>query len=246
VSRSDEPPARSAAPAGVRAARETAGPPVTASGYVTAQIRDGILSGAFPLGSRLDQQVLADDLGVSTIPVREALRHLEAVGLVRIHPRRGAFVAELSTHELDEIARIRVPLEELAIRMAATRLTEAQHGQLQDLIVQMSEAPTSRSWNDANRQWHLLLYSAAESPLLLELITMMWDRSILHHNLYAERPGSRETSNEDHRQMLARIDAGDGAGAARLIRKHIRRARNEVARRGATASDDDIQALRPA
>jgi len=76
VSRSDDAQARSPAPAGATA-RETSGPPVTASGYVTTQIRDGILSGAFPLGSRLDQQVLADEMGVSTIPVREALRHLK-------------------------------------------------------------------------------------------------------------------------------------------------------------------------
>src|SRR5580700_2035403 len=76
VSRSDDSQARSPAPAGARAAREMSSPPVTASGYVMTQIRDGILSGAFPLGSRLDQQVLADEMGVSTIPVREALRHL--------------------------------------------------------------------------------------------------------------------------------------------------------------------------
>jgi DNA-binding GntR family transcriptional regulator len=246
VSRSDESQARSAAPAGPKAARETTGPPVTASGYVTTQIRNGILNGDFPLGSRLDQQVLADELGVSTIPVREALRHLEALGLVRIHPRRGAFVAELSTVELDEITRIRVPLEELAARMAATRLTETQHVLLEDLIAQMSDATTPGSWNDLNREWHLLLYSAAESPLLLELITMLWDRSILSHNVYAARVGHREISNEQHRQILARVAAGDGAGAARLIRKHIRHAHNEVTRRGAAVSNDEIQALRPA
>lgn len=246
MSRSDDSQARSPAPAGARAARETPGPPVTASGYVMTQIRDGILSGAFPLGSRLDQQVLAEEMGVSTIPVREALRHLEALGLVRIHPRRGAFVAELSTRELDEISRIRVPLEELATRMATTRLTEKQHVRLQDLIAQMSHAPTAASWNEANREWHLLLYSAADSPLLLELITMLWDRSILSHNLYAERAGRREVSNEEHRQILARIDADDSAGAVRLIRKHILRGRNELGHRGTAADKDEVQPLQPA
>ena len=246
MSRSDESQARSAAPAGAKAVRESAGPPVTASGYVTTQIRDGILNGTFPLGSRLDQQVLAEEMGVSTIPVREALRHLEALGLVRIHPRRGAFVAELSASELDEIARIRAPLEEMATRMAAPRLTETQHVLLQDLIDQMNEATTPATWNDANREWHLLLYSAADSPLLLELITMLWDRSILSHNIYAERSGRREISNEEHRQILARIDAGDGAGAARLIRKHIKRGHNELAHGGAAAGKGEVQPLRPA
>lgn len=249
MSRSDDSQARSPAPAAARVARETSGPPVTASGYVTTAIRDGILSGAFPLGSRLDQQVLADEMGVSTIPVREALRHLEALGLVRIHPRRGAFVTELSTRELDEITRIRVPLEELATRMATARLTEKQHAQLQDLMVQMSDAPTATSWNEANREWHLQLYSAADSPLLLELITTLWNRSFLSHNLYAERAARREVSNEEHRQILARIDADDPAGAARLIRKHImrgRKERKEIDDRGTAVETGEVQPLRPA
>jgi DNA-binding GntR family transcriptional regulator len=66
------------------------------SSYVLKTIRDGILSGRYPLGSRLDQQALAEELGVSVIPVREGLRQLEAEGLVQIYPRRGVYVAEPS------------------------------------------------------------------------------------------------------------------------------------------------------
>jgi DNA-binding GntR family transcriptional regulator len=246
VSRRDGSSANTAASAGVRSARGLAGPPVTASGYVTVQIRDGILNGAFPLGSRLDQQVLADEMGVSTIPVREALRHLEALGLVRIHPRRGAFVAELSPSEQDEIGRIREPLEEQAIRLAATRIDESQRAVLDDLIVRMDNATTSGAWNEANREWHMTLYRAADSPLLLELISTLWDRSILYRHVYAEQEQSRATSNAEHREMLRQISAGNGAGAGRLIRKHIRRPRKEMRRREAAADEEGIRPLRPA
>src|SRR5580704_6949883 len=81
--------------------------PVTASDYVTRELRARILDGVFPSSTHLDQQVLADEMGVSTIPVREGLRRLEANGLVEILPRRGAFVAGLTPDELVEISRIR-------------------------------------------------------------------------------------------------------------------------------------------
>src|SRR5487761_1697740 len=73
---------------------------LTASAYVADPVRDGILRGRYRLGELLDQQVLAEELGVSIIPVREALHRLAADGLVRILPRRGAFVAELTRQEL--------------------------------------------------------------------------------------------------------------------------------------------------
>src|ERR1700730_17513633 len=82
-------------------------PPETASDYVSNEIRTWILDGTFDLGSRLNQQVLAERLGVSIIPVRESLRHLEAEGLVEILPRRGAFVAKLSLEEVVEVITIR-------------------------------------------------------------------------------------------------------------------------------------------
>lgn len=246
MSRRVGPRAGTATSEGMRSERELSGPPVTASGYVTAQIRDGILNGAFPLGSRLDQQLLADEMGVSTIPVREALRHLEALGLVRIHARRGAFVAELSAPELDEIARIREPLEEQAVRLAATRIDEGQRAVLDELIRRMDEATTSGAWNDANREWHLSLYRAADSPLLLELISMLWDRSILYRHVYAEQEHNREVSNEEHREIMARISTGDVTGAGRLIRKHIRRPRNEMRRRAASSEGEGLRRLMPA
>ena len=84
--------------------------PPTLAGYVVSAIREGILNGRYPVGGRLDQKSLADELGVSIIPVREGLRQLEAEALVTMLPHRGAFVASFSIDRLLEIYRIRAVL----------------------------------------------------------------------------------------------------------------------------------------
>jgi len=83
--------------------REQNSGPITVTAYVVDTLRKGILAGDYQIGEKLDQKLLAEKLGVSIIPVREGLRQLEAEGLIRLVPRRGAFVAELSIAELKEI-----------------------------------------------------------------------------------------------------------------------------------------------
>jgi DNA-binding GntR family transcriptional regulator len=222
-----------------RGARNNVAPsglPATASDYATNEIRDAILSGTLALGSRLDQQVLAEQIGVSTIPIREALRKLEADGLVRIDPRRGAYVAELSAHEQLEISRIRERLEDLATRLAVKNLDADRLERLTDIAAQMAAASDegqSSTWRELNREWHFTLYEAARSPILQQLIIMLRDRSSLYRALNAARPDHREKSNREHQEVLHRLQERNAAGAARAIRNHIRRAAKE------TLTEDD-------
>src|SRR5579863_4738945 len=116
-------------------------PPATASDYVSNEIRAWILNGTFDLGSKLDQQILAERLGVSIIPVRESLRQLEAEGLVEIQPRRGAFVAKLSLPQITEINRIRERLEDLALRLAGPHFEASQLQKAMDLNRRMAMMP---------------------------------------------------------------------------------------------------------
>lgn len=199
-------------------------PPATASDYVTRRIREEILSGNIPLGSRLDQQELAEQMGVSTIPVREGLRRLEASGLVRIHPRRGAFVAELSRTDVTEIKRIREALEELATRLAARNVDERRLARLVELNERMGKLTAknqAESWGELNRQWHFTLYEAADSPMLMELIATLWDRSSLYRHVYAGTEEHRRQSVREHAQALEHLRHGKPAAAGRVIRNHI-------------------------
>ena len=166
-------------------------PPATASDYVSNEIRHRILDGTFDLGSRLDQQVLADRLGVSIIPIRESLRQLEAEGLVEILPRRGAFVA---ARDIDQ---------------DRARLDQAQLAKAADLNQRMARMPTQGQvlqWSELNRQFHFMLYSAASSPLLLQMITTLWDRSRLYREVNAGRATNRIQAVAEH---------------AEIVRKHI-------------------------
>lgn len=156
--------------------KPTTGPPATASDYVTKSIRAEILAGTSPLGSRLDQEELARRFGVSVIPVREGLKRLEAEGLVRMPPRRGAFVAELSLRELTEISWIRERLEDLAVRQAAGKITDRDFRGLEEINERMSRMARGvrpAVWNRLDRDWHFGLYAAGDAAFLLQFIATL-------------------------------------------------------------------------
>lgn len=199
--------------------------PQTIADYVLTAIRSGILSGRYNPGSRLDQQALADELGVSIIPVRESLRQLEVEGFVRIHSRRGAFVAELSVEELKEIYLIRETLEELATLLAVPQLTPGDLEQLETILEEMAEATRRQDFArllDLNRLFHFTIYEASQRPLLLQMVTTLWDRSSLYRRWYTYLPERSEQALIEHRQILAACKRGEARPAGEAIRNNIR------------------------
>lgn len=213
--------------------------PPTLASYVTDAIRSGILDRRYPLGSRLDQQTLADEFGASIIPIRESLRQLEAEGLVQIAPRRGAFVVSPPTEdEVREVYRLREVLEAYATTEAVCALTADDIGQMDALLAQMAQAgrsSTDEQWSRLNRTWHFRLYGGAQSPLLLQFINMLWDRCRLTRNVQARDLGHRDRSDEDHTRIMAAVRARDARLAAGIIADHVRHAMDELQepRRGA-------------
>ncbi len=204
--------------------------PTTAGSYVATTIREGILRGSFPLGSRLDQQVLASQLGVSIIPIREGLRALEAEGLVHIMPRRGAYVAELSVPELAEIGWIRERLEELAVRLAVPNLTPAtlsRLGKLNERMRRLAPSAHPEQWFEMNRKWHFIIYDCAKAWLLVDMIRTLWDRSRLYRMNRMSLEENRARAVEEHDDLLRHLRSGEPHAAARSIRHHIRTAARE-------------------
>jgi DNA-binding GntR family transcriptional regulator len=219
-------------------------PPETASDYVSNEIRAWILDGTFDLGSRLDQQVLAERLGVSIIPVRESLRQLEAEGLVEILPRRGAFVANLSLPQITEINRIRERLEELALRLAGPHFEASHLQKAADLNRRMAMMPLegqAQAWSEVNRQFHFMLYAPSDSPLLLQMINTLWDRMLLYREVNAARAVNRVHAVDEHAEILRNVVAGDIPAAARSVRKHIRRSARALSASAVAEDGDPVQ-----
>lgn len=209
-----------AAPAELRG-----GPPGSVADYAFDAIREAILSGRYPLGSRLDQNAVAAELGISTIPVREALRRLEAAGIVHINPRRGASVASISTGEMVEIYRIREVLDALAISEAVPRLTDVQLDEIERILVQLEAATARHDYEKTvalNRDFHGLIYAASAMPRLVEMINNLVDRYRIYNNVYI--PRHSEHSTHEHREIYEACRRRDVEKAVALTRAHIRRA----------------------
>ena len=206
------------------------GTPPTLASYVTEAIRSGILERRYPLGSRLDQQTLADELGASIIPVRESLRQLEAEGLVQITPRRGAFVVSPSADEVREVYRLRELFEAFATKEAVPALTAQDLAEMDALLEEMDAASNDASdtWSRLNQTWHFKLYGGAQMPLLMQFISTLWDRCRLTSHVYARDLSHRSRSNADHRQIMAAARSGQSELAAAIIVSHVRNALDDI------------------
>lgn len=198
--------------------------PPTVGAYVYATLRARILSGQYACGTRLDQRDLAAELGVSQIPVRESLLKLEAEGFVRITPRRGAFVEDLSVKELEEIYLIRQTLDETATRMAVPRLTPEAISRMETLVQQMEQATQAHDVTSLvalNRSFHFLIADAAGYPLMVQILASLWDRATRYRDRYFYQPeGAREALIE-HREILRLCKARDADGAGAAMRDHF-------------------------
>lgn len=193
-------------------------------------LHTAIISGALRPGARLPIEELAEHLQMSPMPIREAVRRLDAVGLVDNVPHRGARVRELSLTDLAEVYEVRLSLETLAIRRAAAHFTgeRAAHARqsLGDLENTVDDASVVTS--EAHAAFHFAFYEAARSAWLLRLIRPAWQVS----ERYAlEWPQVRRLDDraEEHRELLAACEAHDPDRAARALHDHLATTANSLA-----------------
>jgi len=186
-------------------------------------IRDGILAGRHGPGQRLIAEDLARELGVSRMPVREALHRLEAAGLVAITPHRGAVVSELSERECIEIYHVRAVLDGLATRLATPNLTEADHARLNGLLADMEagvEAKDPQRVLNVNREFHTLIWIAARAPRLRDFLENLYDASQRFRNISVLIPGRLDQITHEHRLIVEALARGDAAAAERHANEH--------------------------
>lgn len=188
---------------------------------VADNLRQRILTAELAVGGRLNQDELASSLGVSRIPLREALRQLEAEGFVEIVPHRGAFVVALSIDEIKEIYEIRIALESLAVELAVPKATPAHLDRIEELLGRMDAEPDPLRWLDLNLEFHNALYLPAARPRLSALIEMWRRHSELYLRIYVMPMGRIRQAQEEHRLILAAYRRRDSVEAVDTLRRHL-------------------------
>lgn len=184
-------------------------------------LREAILKGDFKPGDRLVQTELADAIGVSRMPVREALRKLEVEGLIEIVPHRGAVVKPFNTEDIREIYALRAQLEKMAVELSAERMTVSDMDQLENLAETMEEAGDASVFVENNILFHRLLIKRCPWPRLTGFIETLWNGFPQQTPHILDK--QIEKSNLEHRDILEAIKRKDAHHAANLVASHISR-----------------------
>ena len=203
-----------------------------ASARVADHLRAAILNGEILPGEWIRQEEVAERLGSSRLPVREALRILEAEGLTEHERHRGARVPRLSMHEVDVVYRMREQLEQLAIAESIPNLTDAEIRSLESVQERIEASDDVATFLELDREFHLLSYTGCAIDQLISTVTRLWNSTAHHRRTYVtlSGPGRRWVINAEHRLLLDAVARGDVVDAERFVAGHIRRTRIELSR----------------
>lgn len=196
--------------------------PQTKSAYAYAQLRERIATGDLAPGERLRLRTLAEELGLSQMPVREALRMLSRDGLVDFADHRGATVTEIPLGDVRASISARMWLEILAVREAVPRHDATSLVAVHAALAAGRKAPDGAAFSIANRRLHEAIEAPAPGPLR-QLIAEAWDRVWIARrsaSLFLLRPDQVAVAQAEHEQLVAAVAAGDRAAAARVMQRH--------------------------
>lgn len=203
-----------------------------AGARIAAELREAILAGDYAPGARVRQEDLADRHGASRVPVREALRMLEAEGLLTLVANTGAWVTRLTLADCEELYRIRERIEPLLLSYSVPELDAAAIDRLAELAVMMESAADVEEFLRLDREFHLGSYAAAETAVLGELVPGLWNRTQHYRRAFTRvfRSEGERDVHHDHHLLVAAIRRRDTEEAERILSAHIRRTRLELAR----------------
>jgi DNA-binding GntR family transcriptional regulator len=194
-----------------------------ARSVIEETLRAAILDGRIPCGTALRQQDLADLFGVSRMPVREALRQLEAQSLLNVIAHKGAVVAPLVQGDAVETYALRILLESEALRLSIPLLTSEDFQQAARYIEELETQHDYTEIGRLNRLFHMSLYSKAPNRRLLKLVEdgLNEEERFLRFNL--EAMGLGKLSQEDHRAMLRAVEDRDVERSVKMLEQHLNR-----------------------
>jgi len=191
---------------------------------VCETLREAIRSGVLKPGERLMEIQLADELGVSRTPVREAMRKLELEGYVIMLPRRGTYVANISIRDINEVFEIRTTLDALASGLAAERITEEELEQLERLLVSIGENIETRNMKkvvEDDMEFHDILYKASRNQRLVGIISNLREQMTRFRSMSMSYPGRLKKTLEEHSRLVEAIAQRDVELAQKLGVEHM-------------------------
>lgn len=191
------------------------------AGAVVDSLRHAIVRGVLKANQPLRQQEVAERLGVSVIPVREALMVLEGEGLVTIVPNRGAVVSSISDAEASEIYKIRIALERLALEQAIPLHTEADWRRAERILNEIDNVHDPVQWGDLNWEFHSVLYRPSQMPRVMTMLQNLNNNVARYFSIY-DTLNYHDEPQMAHRAILAACMARDVAGASALLEEHLK------------------------
>lgn len=199
---------------------------------VADDLRHAILRGSYPPGTRLRQEELASQYGASRVPVREALRILEADGLVTTVANAGAWIAKLSLDECVELYQVRERIEPLLLRYSLPQLERKQIDRLADLAEQMRLETGVEQFLELDRAFHLGSYAGAETSFLGPTVERLWNTTQHYRRAFTQLLDgeSHRILHDEHHMLVAAMRERDSNEAERVLLGHIRRTRRQLAR----------------
>ncbi len=198
---------------------------------ITNDLRERILSGEMAEGETIRQEALAEDYDVSRMPIREALKRLDAEGLVQLTNNRGASVTSHSLSEIGEIFDLRILLEVDLFQRSIPHMTETDFAECERILDDMEKSYDAYDvgrWGSLNYEYHMALYAAAGRGLtneILQRVNLQSDRYVRMHLSVMEQ---REPAKKDHRQLLTLARAGQVEDGCDMLTKHIQRTKDQL------------------
>ncbi|MEW6257408.1 MAG: GntR family transcriptional regulator [Pseudomonadota bacterium] len=205
----------------------------TLSGAILEQLRTAILNGTHAAGTQLRQDALAEAYGVSRIPVREALFQLEAEGLVRITPQKGAIVSELSVAEITDVFELRAILEPRLLEASFPAFALEDLARLEDIQARFSAATDARdvaSFGILNAEFHMALYRHADLPRTQGIVATLLQTSDRYTRVQLSSAAAMAVAVAEHAQLIDLCRAGARAKAVALLRAHIETVHRDLLR----------------
>jgi DNA-binding GntR family transcriptional regulator len=210
--------------------------PRTAEAIAAAEIRDAIVRGDLPPGAKIRQEATAQELGISLIPLREALRTLASEGIVTYHPQRGYFVTELPADAIGEIYVVRDLLETQTEQIAVPHLADDDLRAMRTHLRDQARAVENRDavgMIATNRRFHFVIFNRCENRWLTRFVIQLWDtldpyRVLSYQRMWLEDP-ERHVPEEilnEHERILAALEKRNARQALRLLEQH--RTRSET------------------
>jgi DNA-binding GntR family transcriptional regulator len=206
----------------------------TVTSSVAEELRRRIVSGAYGGGDQIRQEAVAAELGVSRIPIREALVQLESEGLVVIHTHKGAMVASLTAEDAVDLFEARLALESLVMRKAAEAANSADIDRVRKRLADYEKAVKDdadpETLSKLNWAFHTAMCEPANRPRMVAMLLSLYTATDRYLRLQIGRPEAKSKALKDHRLLFAAYQAKKGPAVGKLIKDHITGAYNDVMR----------------